>query len=215
MVETALETGYTTILFRKDDEALSNIGKFTVLICDDGIISGDLSGKFVTITKPEDLEKAYNAHGDILIIECTDREVIPLENLIARFSGIGREIYVCTATIKEAELALQTMECGASGICIDPYSLLKEGASMCIGSQSSALFLVCSESFACEYAAPRPFRVNAGAVHSYILTPYGTTCYLSELKSGSSVLVRNADSTFWEVAVGRIKYEVRSLLFFY
>lgn len=250
--EKALEAGYTAILFRKGDESLADIGKITALIRDNETISGSLTGNFVSVSHPKDLEKAYAAHGDILIVECSDWKIIPLENLIAHFSKTNLKIYFCVSDMNEAKLALQIMESGVFGICIngediaefttlpkqnlpeirieeaqihavtplnlgdriciDTCSLMSEGTSMFIGSQSSALFLVCSESFACGYVAPRPFRVNAGAVHSYILTPDGTTRYLSELKSGSSVLVRNADAKLREVSVGRIKCEVRPLL---
>jgi len=97
-------------------------------------------------------------------------------------------------------------------VCIDTCTLMGEGDGMFIGSQSSALFYVCSESFQSEYVNSRPFRVNAGAVHSYILKADGTTQYLSELKSGSSVLVRKSDGKMLEVSVGRIKTEIRPLL---
>ncbi|NOZ77043.1 MAG: 3-dehydroquinate synthase II, partial [Euryarchaeota archaeon] len=48
-------------------------------------------------------------------------------------------------------------------VCVDTASLLKLGEGMLIGSQSSGLFLVHSETLETEYVASRPFRVNAGA----------------------------------------------------
>ncbi|HJJ48622.1 MAG TPA: 3-dehydroquinate synthase II [Methanocorpusculum sp.] len=97
-------------------------------------------------------------------------------------------------------------------VCIDTCSLLNEGDSMFIGSQSAALFCVCSESFENGYVAPRPFRVNAGAVHSYILNADDSTNYLSEIKSGARLLVRSNDGSIREVYAGRVKCEVRPLL---
>jgi len=41
-----------------------------------------------------------------------------------------------------------------------------------------------SESVENPYVEPRPFRVNAGAVHAYIMMPNGKTKYLDELQDG-------------------------------
>ncbi|HJJ31883.1 MAG TPA: 3-dehydroquinate synthase II [Methanocorpusculum sp.] len=97
-------------------------------------------------------------------------------------------------------------------VCIDTTSILGPEEGMLIGSSSSCLFHVCSENFSSEYADARPFRVNAGAVHSYVLLPDGTTKYLAELKAGSSVAVRNNNGIIREVVVGRVKLERRPLL---
>lgn len=97
-------------------------------------------------------------------------------------------------------------------VCIDTCSLIEKGEGMFIGSKSSGLFLVCSESFESEYVNSRPFRVNAGSVHSYILCPDGTTKYLSEIKAGSGVLIAKADGSLHEAVTGRVKIEVRPML---
>jgi 3-dehydroquinate synthase II len=73
-------------------------------------------------------------------------------------------------------------------VCIDTASLLKVGEGMLIGSQANGLFLVHSETLETEYVSARPFRVNAGAVHAYVLAPNMKTRYLSELKAGDEVL---------------------------
>ena len=98
-------------------------------------------------------------------------------------------------------------------VCIDTCSLLEQGEGMLIGSQSSCLFLVCSESFESDYVNSRPFRVNAGAVHSYILCPDGTTKYLSEIASGDELLSRMPDGNLRTVNVGRVKIEIRPMLY--
>jgi len=97
-------------------------------------------------------------------------------------------------------------------VCIDTCSLLSIGEGMLIGSQSMGLFLIHSESIPSEFADPRPFRVNAGAVHAYILLPNGKTQYLSEIKAGSEVLVINSEGKGRTVTVGRSKIEKRPLL---
>ena len=58
----------------------------------------------------------------------------------------------------------------------------------------------------------RPFRVNAGALHSYVLGPDNRTNYLSELGSGSTVLAVDAKGRTRLVTVGRAKIESRPLL---
>jgi 3-dehydroquinate synthase II len=97
-------------------------------------------------------------------------------------------------------------------VCIDTCSMLTVGEGMLIGNQSSCLFLIHSETIDSEYAASRPFRVNAGPVHAYILMPDGSTRYLSELKGGDEALVVGADGHTRKVVVGRTKVERRPLL---
>ena len=97
-------------------------------------------------------------------------------------------------------------------VCIDTCSMLSVGEGMLIGNQSSCMFLIHSESLESEYAASRPFRVNAGPVHAYILMPDGTTKYLSELQGGDEALVVGADGHTRRVVVGRTKVERRPLL---
>jgi 3-dehydroquinate synthase II len=97
-------------------------------------------------------------------------------------------------------------------VCVDTCSLLRIGEGMLVGSQSSCLFLIASESVESEYVAARPFRVNAGAVHAYILTPGGKTRYLSEIGSGDEVLAVDPKGKSRSVVVGRSKVERRPLL---
>ncbi|MFX0162118.1 MAG: 3-dehydroquinate synthase II [Candidatus Hodarchaeota archaeon] len=96
--------------------------------------------------------------------------------------------------------------------CIDTCSLLRIGEGMLIGSQSAAFFLVHSETIETEFVASRPFRVNAGPVHAYILMANGKTKYLSEIASGDEVLVVDADGATRTAIVGRSKIEKRPLL---
>ena len=97
-------------------------------------------------------------------------------------------------------------------VCIDTCSMLAVGEGMLIGNQSSCLFLIHSETIESEYAATRPFRVNAGPVHAYVLMPDGTTRYLSELSGGDETLIIGADGHTRRVIVGRTKVERRPLL---
>ncbi len=97
-------------------------------------------------------------------------------------------------------------------VCIDTCSVLRVGEGMLIGNQSSCMFLIHSETIESEYAATRPFRVNAGPVHAYILMPDGTTRYLSELRGGEEVLVVDSEGHTRTAVVGRTKVELRPLL---
>jgi 3-dehydroquinate synthase II len=97
-------------------------------------------------------------------------------------------------------------------VCIDTASLLRVGEGMLIGSQANGLFLIHSESLETEYVAARPFRVNAGAVHAYVLVPGGKTKYLSELKAGDEVLAVDREGNTRSVVVGRVKIERRPLM---
>ncbi len=99
-------------------------------------------------------------------------------------------------------------------VCIDTVSMLSEGEGMLIGNKSNFLFLVHNESVGSSFTSPRPFRVNAGAVHCYTITPDGTTKYLSELESGSQVLIVNTKGSTRIVSVGRSKIETRPLRLF-
>lgn len=97
-------------------------------------------------------------------------------------------------------------------VCVDTCSMMKEGEGMLIGNTSSAFLLVHAETLENPYVAPRPFRVNAGAVHAYILAPGGKTSYLSDLSAGDRVMVAGKDGETREVTVGRVKIEQRPLL---
>ncbi len=97
-------------------------------------------------------------------------------------------------------------------VCVDTCTLLGAGEGMLIGSQSSGMFLVHSESKHNQYAAPRPFRVNAGAVHSYILMADRSTKYLSELQAGDEVLAVGTGDRTQNVVVGRVKIEKRPMV---
>jgi len=97
-------------------------------------------------------------------------------------------------------------------VCIDTASLLSIGEGMLIGSQANGLFLVHSESLESEYVASRPFRVNAGAVHAYVLVPGGKTKYLSDLVAGDEVLAVDSEGRTRTVVVGRVKIEKRPLM---
>ncbi len=69
-------------------------------------------------------------------------------------------------------------------VCVDTCSHFEEDEGILVGSYSSGFVLCCSETHPLPYMPTRPFRVNAGALHSYTLGPDNRTNYLSELRLG-------------------------------
>ena len=96
--------------------------------------------------------------------------------------------------------------------CIDTTSLLPPGVGLLVGDTAAALYLVHNENLDSPYAAARPFRVNAGAVHAYVRLPRDRTCYLCELGAGDEVLAVDPEGRTRVVAVGRNKIERRPML---
>jgi 3-dehydroquinate synthase II len=97
-------------------------------------------------------------------------------------------------------------------VCLDTCTEMKPGEGMLVGDASSAFFLVHSETIETPYVATRPFRVNAGAVHAYVLCPEGKTKYLDELKGGDPCLIVRHDGATQVAYLGRSKVERRPML---
>ncbi|OKY77345.1 MAG: 3-dehydroquinate synthase [Candidatus Methanohalarchaeum thermophilum] len=97
-------------------------------------------------------------------------------------------------------------------VCVDTSNLMKKGEGMLVGSGSNGLFLVHSESIQSPYADPRPFRVNAGGVHSYIKVPEDKTKYLSELEAGNPINITDYKGKTKKGIIGRIKIEKRPMI---
>ncbi len=96
-------------------------------------------------------------------------------------------------------------------VCVDTASMLNRGEGMLIGSRANFMFLIHNESVGSAFTSPRPFRVNAGAVHCYTVMPDGNTKYLSEVEAGDEVLVVDTKGRARRVAVGRSKVETRPM----
>lgn len=97
-------------------------------------------------------------------------------------------------------------------VCVDTCSIMKDGEGMLVGNTSSAMLLVHAETLENPYVAPRPFRVNAGAVHAYVMGDDGRTPYLSDLRTGDHLAVIDAQGNARDAVVGRVKIERRPLL---
>jgi len=206
-----------------------------------------------TLRSPED-EKRISAllrAGKKVVVENTDWEIIPLENLVAG----GGELVVAVEDESRMDLALGVLEKGVHGVlipgedpltvsswtrkvksagppeplveaeivglrtvglgdrvCIDTCSLMADGQGALVGNSAGFLFLVHAETRRNPYVAPRPFRINAGAVHAYVKVPDGRTRYLCELEAGDPIVIVDAAGKSTEAVVGRIKVEKRPLV---
>jgi 3-dehydroquinate synthase II len=96
--------------------------------------------------------------------------------------------------------------------CLDTCTQMTLGEGILIGNTASGFFLVHSESVENPYVASRPFRVNAGAVHAYTLTPGGKTKYLADLKAGDEVMLVNCQGRSQTAYLGRNKIEKRPMM---
>ncbi|MGX7829184.1 3-dehydroquinate synthase II [Actinokineospora sp. 24-640] len=94
--------------------------------------------------------------------------------------------------------------------CVDTTWLFGPDEGMVVGSTSSGGLLVCAEVHHLPYMNLRPFRVNAGGVHSYVWADGGTE-YITDLAAGGTVLAVDTAGSGYPVRVGRVKTELRPL----
>ncbi|KIZ04553.1 hypothetical protein MNEG_3403 [Monoraphidium neglectum] len=187
-------------------------------------------------------EKLSNSGGFVVMDCAAEAwKVIPAENLVAAFQAGSAKLIGAATSADDARVMLEALEVGTAGVllrtedpsevrkisgylqrrreqgasalalsqatitrvspvgmadrvCVDLASMLAPGEGMLVGSFSRALFLVHSE------------------VHAYIMVPGGKTAYLSELKSGSEVLVADAAGRTRTAVVGRCKVEARPMV---
>jgi len=252
LVTTALECGADGIMVPNGYSAsVKELGKITT-ICEDG-----------DIVPGRDMENFQITHGDqeeyilklskekMVVLECTDWTIIPLENLIAK----GADVVAMVRTLDEAVVAFGILEKGVNQIlfhtddpvvlkkalsilregeekvplslatiidvipvgmgdrvCVDTCTSMEKGEGMLVGNSSGTLFLVHAETVSNPYVAPRPFRINAGAVHAYTRVPGGKTRYLSELEAGDSILIHDYKGNASVGIIGRLKIEKRPMM---
>ncbi|MFO7785972.1 MAG: 3-dehydroquinate synthase II [Desulfatiglandales bacterium] len=97
-------------------------------------------------------------------------------------------------------------------VCVDTCVLMEPGLGGLVGNSSRGFFLMHAESLENPYVSPRPFRINAGAVHAYVLGMDGRTRYLSELKAGESIAGVDTEGKVHRLLVGRVKIERRPMI---
>ena len=156
-------------------------------------------------------KNAYEVRTMFAILELGVDGVILSTNNVNDVEESRRYLETIVFPIKPAKI-IEVKDAGiGERVCIDTVSILRIGEGMLIGSRSNFMFLVHNESVASSFTSPRPFRVNAGAVYCYTVMPNGKTKYLSEIESGTEVLIVNKSGISRPATVGRSKIETRPL----
>ena len=134
---------------------------------------------------------------------------------ITTIEALGRvldELQPAPTHLTEARITAITPVGMGDRSCLDLIGELDPGEGLLVGSFSHARFLVHSENVDNPHCAARPFRVNAGAIHGYVVTPGDRVRYLAEMSSGDPALVVGADGQTRTLAVGRNKVERRPMV---
>jgi len=147
------------------------------------------------------LEKGVDG---VIIMSDDISEIKEIANAV-KMSGCAFEDLTAAKIVTVKQLGM------GDRVCIDTCNLMTPGEGMLIGSQSAGLFLIHSEVDESPYVASRPFRVNAGAVYSYLKVD-DITRYLSELKAGDDVTIVDAAGKTRPGIVGRVKIESRPMM---
>ncbi len=210
------DVDFFTIKSKEDEEEIAKRTKKQQLIlqCSDWTIiplENLIAKGAPVIAQVRNLEEAKTAFGilekgvDHILLHTPDP--IELKKVLSLIVSVEGNIRLETAeTLKVVPVGM------GDRVCVDTCTAMTMGQGMLVGNSSSAMFLVHSESIANPYVAPRPFRVNAGAVHAYTRTPGGKTRYLSELSAGDPILIVDFKGTTTIGTVGRIKIEKRPLM---
>ena len=149
---------------------------------------------------------ALERGADAVVLECADADALgELERHLERRT---------TGALDWRRLTVTHVAPAGLGdrIAVDTTSLMDAEEGLLVGSSAAALFHVRSEAVGSAFSRPRPFRVNAGAAHSYVLLADGSTRYLAELEPGDAVLAARPDGPVRPVRVGRLKIERRPLV---
>ncbi|WP_123289860.1 3-dehydroquinate synthase II [Desulfosoma caldarium] len=149
-----------------------------------GILEKGVSGVVVCAPDPQTLKKwVQRVHAAVPAENLVDAEIVSVRPV-----GLGDRV------------------------CLDTSLMMQDGQGALVGNSAGFLFHVQAETRQNPYVAPRPFRINAGAVHAYVKVPEGRTRYLCELEAGDRLLVVDPSGTATEAVVGRSKIERRPLL---
>ncbi|MDQ1281637.1 MAG: 3-dehydroquinate synthase [Thermoproteota archaeon] len=146
----------------------------------------------------------------VIVKSSNPKEIGATVTLIKRIGTLSRSEKSKIGLVPAKVILCRPLSMG-SRVCIDTCDLMVNGEGMLVGCQSSGLFLVQAEVEETPHIEPRPFRVNAGPVSLYVLTPDNKTRYLSELRAGDEVLIVGRDGGYRTGIVGRIKIEKRPL----
>tara|TARA_B100000925_G_scaffold224353_1_gene172951 strand:- start:223 stop:1158 length:936 start_codon:yes stop_codon:yes gene_type:complete len=165
------------------------------------------------INKIEDIQGAVFALEigvDALLLPCDEDMWSKAQILRSKRSDRTSE----NSNLEMIEVTVDSIEDGGIGerVCVDLIERMKPDEGLCVGSFSSCMVLVQAEVNENPHVPTRPFRVNAGAIHAYVLCGDNNTQYLEELQSGMSVSVISVNGQHRSCSVGRVKIENRPFL---
>ncbi|MBG1261351.1 3-dehydroquinate synthase II family protein [Nostoc commune] len=168
------------------------------------------NGKIITIAK--DIEEAEiilgvlekGSHG-VMLAPTNLTDAVQLASICHRTKNVK-------VPLEELQITKITHIGMGERACIDTCSYFEKDEGILIGSFSRGMILVSSETHPLPYMPTRPFRVNAGAIHSYAVSNVTRTNYLSELNTGHKILAVDCEGNSREIVIGRMKIEIRPLL---
>ncbi len=207
-----------TISCKEDEQkalALATKGNLIISFADqeiiplENLIAGKAQGATLLVRVPSAAKgktalETLEIGADGIILETDDpTEVMRLSGLLNDTAAVG----LTPATVT----CVRELGLGARA-CIDTCSMLSEGEGMLVGSSSQGMMLVQAEVAQNEFVAPRPFRVNAGALSLYTMRPGDKTAYLEELSAGDATTVVSRDGQTRTAYVARSKIELRPLV---
>jgi len=174
------------------------------------------------------LENILAQRGNVVVeVSSADQARTVLETLEKGADGVVlntediNEVKKTVAMVHASlpQVALETAEVRSTApvgmgdrVCVDTCNNMVPGEGMLVGNASTGFFLIQAECIENPYVETRPFRVNAGPVHAYLLVANGKTKYLSELKVGEDVMIVNHEGKARPAYVGRSKVERRPLM---
>lgn len=163
------------------------------------------------ITRVADVEEAVIVFG---VLEHGSDGVMLRAQKVGDAAALQTAATAAPENLQLVELEVKRTEHVGMGerACVDTCTYFRKDEGILVGSHSKGSILCVSETHPLPYMPTRPFRVNAGAIHSYTLSAEGRTNYLSELKSGSKVLAVDVKGQTRLVTVGRVKIETRPLI---
>lgn len=165
----------------------------------------------VIVTAVADIEEAEIVYG---VLEHGSDGVMMPPRAVGDATRLKAAAEAQSADLELTELEVTDISYAGMGerACVDTCTHFRQDEGILVGSHSKGMILCCSETHPLPYMPTRPFRVNAGAIHSYTVAGQGRTNYLSELRAGSRVMAVDTSGRTRLVTVGRVKIESRPLL---
>jgi 3-dehydroquinate synthase II/3-amino-4-hydroxybenzoic acid synthase len=227
LLETAKQLGYKTCVFFSVDnrelleQSWQDAGKFDFAVVDFDLptnipleliiarLEGSSTVLLRKVTSFTDMEVAFGVmekgSDGVLFSSVDPAEILKVINFLSEQESSRLDLHSLVVTeVRHVGMGVRA--------CVDTTDLMTQDEGMIVGSTSGGGIFVCSETHHLPYMNLRPFRVNAGAIHSYIWMPDNAAEYLSDLTVGSKVLCVNTKGETRELTVGRVKIEVRPLL---